>query len=224
MKKISVKNIVAFNQRSPKSRKGFLKSLSKEKSSDSEGGGNYWVRSISALSNAFKTNENKHIKDKIDDITEDDQTTTLKRTKDMYRRNLQILHNYEDFDFSTWYPNDTCKILNKVSKKAIIEIKRIPIQVLPNQIFTFQENEVDYVGAILFVAKLEAYKKEELGIFAETLFYFLKTHFSKKYKVKPEYCLVVDVLNLELVTYKSILDEEIPGLLFPILKAIKENL
>ncbi len=49
MKKISVKNIILFRKKSGKSQKTFLKSLDKVKANSSESGGNYWVRSISAL-------------------------------------------------------------------------------------------------------------------------------------------------------------------------------
>jgi hypothetical protein len=224
MKKISVKNIIAFHRKSEKSKKAFLKSLNKIQVSDSDGGGNYWVRSISALSNTFKTNNNQYIKDKIDDISGDYEKSTLKRTKDMYQRNLDILFNYEDFDFSIWYPNNTFQILNKASKKAIIEINKIPVLALPNQIFTFIEKEVKYIGAVWFIAKLNGYSKSELGIYAEVLYNFLKANFSKEYKIKPENCLIVDVLNLDEVTYKMILDEEIPALLEQTLQSINENL
>lgn len=224
MKKISIKNIIAFRKKSEKSKKAFLKSLDKIKVSDSESGGNYWVRSISALSNAFKTNNNQYIKDKIDDISEDYNNSKLKRTKDMYQRNLDILSNFEDFDFSTWYPNNTFGILNKVSRKSIIEINKIPVQVLPNQIFIFKKNTIEYVGAVWFIAKLDGYNKSELGIFAEVLFNFLNINFSKKYEVSPENCLIVDVLNLDEITYKMILDNKIPALLQSTLESIKENL
>lgn len=224
MKKISVKNIIAFRKKPDKSKKTFLKSLSKAKANDSESGGNYWVRSISALANTFRTNDNQHIKNKIDDIAADYDNSKRKQTKDMYQRNLDILHNYEDFDFSTWYPNKTFQTLDKASKKSIIEINRVPVQVLPNQVFAFTKNKVNYVGAIWFIAKLDGYSKAELGIFAETLFNYLSNNYSKKYEVSPEHCLVIDVLNLDEVTYQMVLDQEIPALLKETLKVIRENL
>ncbi|MNU16914.1 hypothetical protein D3C71_50880 [compost metagenome] len=224
MKKISVTNIIKFRKKSEKSKKAFLKSLDKAKIIDSESGGNYWVRSLSALSKTFKSNDNQYIKDKIDDISEDYSNSTRKQTKDMYQRNLDILYNYEDFDFSTWYPNKTFRILDKANKKSIIEINRVPVQVLPNQVFTFSKNKVDYVGAIWFVAKLDGYSKAEFGIFAETLFIYLQNNFSKEYEISPENCLVVDVLNLEEVNYQMILDDNIPAILKETLKSIRENL
>ncbi len=225
MKKISVKNIIVFRKKSDKSKKTFLDTINNPKALDSDGGGgNYWVRSLSALSSSFKTNDNKYIKDKIDDISDNYNKSKSKQTKDMYQRNLDILYNYEDFDFSTWYPNKSFKIVDKANKKSIIEINKIPVQVIPNQVFTFTKNKVEYVGAIWFVAKLEGYTKAEFGIFAETLFNYLKNNFSTKYEVSPENCLVVDVLNIDKVNYQMVLDDEIPALLQETLKLIRANL
>lgn len=224
MKKISVTNIIAFRKKSDKSKKNFLKSLDKIKTINAESGGNYWVRSISALSNTFKTNDNGYIKDKIDDISEDYNKAKRKQTKEMYQRNLDILYNYEDFDFSSWYPNKTFQILDKANKKSIIEINRVPVQVLPNQVFTFSRNKVDYVGAVWFIAKLDGYSKAEFGVFVETLFNYLKNNFSKKYEVSSENCLIVDVLNLDEINYQMILDEKIPSILKETLRSIRENL
>jgi hypothetical protein len=224
MKKISVTNIIAFRKKSDKTKKTFLKSLNKAQTKDSNSGGNYWVRSISALSNTFKTNDNQNIKDKIDNIGDDYNNSKRKQTKDMYQRNLDILHNYEDFDFSTWYPNKTFKILDKANKKSIIEINKVPIQILPNQVFTFSKNKIDYVGAIWFIAKLDGYSKAEYGIFAETLFSYLKSNFSKKYEVSPQNCVVVDVLNTDEVNYQMMIDDTIPTILKETLKSIRENL
>lgn len=224
MKKISVKNIIVYQNKSDKFKKNFLTSINKPKTIKSESGGNYWIRSISAVSNAFKANDNRIVKDKIDNISNDLNNSKRKQTKDMYERNLSILYNFEDFDFSTWYPNDSFKIVDKANKKSIIEINKVPVQVLPNQVFTFTKNKVDYVGAIWFIAKLKAYRKAELGIFAETLFNYLNNNFSDQYKISPENCLVVDLLNIDEVTYQMVLDSKIPSLLEETLESIRENL
>lgn len=224
MKKISVKNIIAFRKKSDKSKKIFLKSLEKTKTVDSESGGNYWVRSLSAISNAFRTNDNNKIKDKIEEINADYNNSSRKQTKDMYQRNLDILYNYEDFEFSTWYPNKTFKILDKTNKKTIIDIGRIPVQVLPHQVFSFSKNKIEFVGAVWFIAKLDGYSKIEFGVFAETLFLYLKNNFSKKFEVSSEHCIVVDVLNIDEVNYQMVLDNKIPTILKETLKSIRENL
>ena len=69
MKKISVKNIVVFRSKSEKNQKTFLNSLNKEKDVNSEGGGDYWVRSLSALSAAVKEKSTEPVKNKIADIS-----------------------------------------------------------------------------------------------------------------------------------------------------------
>ena len=141
----------------------------------------------------------------------------------MYQKNLDILYNYEDFDFSTWYPNKTFKILEKTNKKSIIEIDEIPVQVLPNQVFSFTKNKIKYVGAIWFIAKLDGYSKAEFGIFSETIFYYLSDNFSEEYEVSPENCLIVDVLNFEEISYQMVLENKIPPLLRETLKSIRET-
>lgn len=224
MKKISVKNIIVFRKRNDKTKKSFLASINKPKIVNSDGGGNYWVRSISAVSNAFRTNDNMYIKDKIDGISNDLNNSKRKQTKDMYERNLSILYNYEDFDFSAWYPDKSFKILDKANKRSIINIDKVPVQVLPSQVFTFSKDTIDYVGAIWFVAKLDGYTKAEFGIFAETIFNYLKNNFSNKYEISPENCIVIDVLNIDEVNYQMVLDQKIPSLLKETLKSIRANL
>lgn len=136
MKKISVSNLVKFRKKLEKNQKAFLNSLIKKNEIKSTEGGNYWVRSLSALSNAVKLKDSLPIKEKIAAILEDYKPNIIKQTKDKYDRNLQILHNYEDFDFSNWIP-DGAEILSKANKKSIIYIDTVPVQILPNQIYSF---------------------------------------------------------------------------------------
>ncbi len=223
MKKISVNNIIIFRQKPEKKQQTFLDSL-KRKSLIQEttegGGGNYWVRSLSAMSNAFRDISNEPIKDKISEIVDLFTPKLTKQTKDMYQRNLDILHNYEDFDFSRWLPGNT-NIVSKVNKKSIIYLNTVPVQITPSQIYTFDKDDKKCVGAIWFVARLEGYKEEELGMFAEALFIYLSNNFEEEYFVSQENCLVVHVLDKKEVTYKMIANEEIPSIFDSTLKAIK---
>lgn len=224
MKKISVNNIIKFRQKAEKNQQAFLNSL-KRKSLVQEttegGGGNYWVRSLSAMSNAFKEISNKPVKDKISEIVDLFTPNLTKQTKDMYQRNLDILHNYEDFDFSKWQP-ETAKIISKKAKKTIIYLNNVPVQITPSQIFSFEKDEKKYVGAIWLVAKLDKYKEEELGMFAEALFIYLSNNFSEEYFISQENCLVVDVLDKKEVNYKMIVDEEISSVFDSVLQQIKK--
>lgn len=222
MKKISVKNIVTFRNKTEKSQKTFLNNLGKSKELTLDGGGDYWVRSLSALSNAVKAKNTEPIKEKIVDISNDFKPGMIKQTKDMYERNLNILHNYEDFDFSDWLP-ENAKIVSKNSKKAIIDINGLPVQITPSQVYSFEEEENSYVGAIWFLAKLEGFKKEELGIFAEALHIYLAANFGDGHHISAKNCLIVDVLNREEVNYQMIVDAEIPSLLLATLESIKNT-
>ena len=144
----------------------------------------------------------------------------IKQTKDMYERNLDILHIYEDFDFNNWLPANAI-ILSKTSKKAIIDISNVPVQITPAQVYSFDEGEKKYVGAIWFLAKLEGFKKAELGIFAEALHIYLTANFGDNHHISAKNCLIVDVLHQEEVNYQMIVDEEIPSLLLSTLESIK---
>ena len=221
MKKISVKNIVVFRNKTEKNQKTFLSNLGKSNEISLDGGGDYWVRSLSALSNAVKERNTDPIKNKIVDIANDFKPNMIKQTKDMYERNLNILHNYEDFDFSNWLPVNA-KILSRNSKKAIIDISGVPVQITPSQVYSFDDEEHKCVGAIWFLAKLQGFKKPELGIFAEALHIYLSSNFENSYYVSAKNCLIVDVLNKEEINYQMIVDGEIPSLLFETLESIKK--
>ncbi|WP_123906566.1 hypothetical protein [Chryseobacterium sp. MYb7] len=221
MKKISINNIIIFRQKSEKGKQTFLNYLRKKSLEKTTEGGNYWVRSLSAMSNAFKNNDNKPLKDKIAEILDLFNPKLTKQTKDMYQRNLDILHNYEDFDFSTWMPG-TINILSKTNKRSIIYLNTVPVQITPNQIYSFDKDDRKCVGAIWFVSKLEGYTTEELGIFSEALFIYLSNNFEEEYSVSQENCLVVDVLAKKEVNYKMIIDKEISSVFNSTLLAIKK--
>ncbi|MCT3728312.1 hypothetical protein HZQ82_14620 [Elizabethkingia anophelis] len=221
MKKISINNIIKFRLKSDKSQKGFLNSISKDIEIKAEGGGNYWVRSISAMNNAIRTNSNEPIKDKITELLDLFVPSLTKQTKDMYQRNLNILHNYEDFDFSKWLPKNYT-IISKTNKKSIIYLETIPVQITPSQIYSFEKDGKEYVGAIWFVAKLDGYNITELGVFAEALFIYLSNNFDQNSTINPENCLVVDVIGEQEVNYQELVDNKITAILKPTLELIKK--
>ncbi|HCM34047.1 hypothetical protein [Chryseobacterium sp.] len=221
MKKISINNIIKLRLKSDKSQKGFLNSISKDVEIKSEGGGNYWIRSLSAMNNAIKLNSTDPIKDKITELLGLFVPSLTNQTKDMYQRNLNILYNYEDFDLSKWLP-DNYDIVSKTNKKSIIYIETIPVQITPSQIYTFEKDRKQYVGAIWFVAKLEGYNISELGMFAEALFIYLSNNFDQNFTVFSQNCFVVDVLGKQEVSYQDLIDDKIPKILKPTLELIKK--
>ncbi|REC48080.1 hypothetical protein [Chryseobacterium pennipullorum] len=220
MKKISINNIIKFRLKSDKSQKGFLSTISKEVEIKSEGGGNYWVRSLSAMNNAIRLNSTEPIKDKITELLGLFVPSLTNQTKDMYQRNLNILYNYEDFDFSIWLPKNY-EIISKTNKKSIIYIETIPVQITPSQIYSFEKDGKQYVGAIWFVAKLEGYNLAELGMFAEALFIYLANNLDQNSYIFPQNCLVIDVLGKQEISYQDLIDDKVPAILTSTLKLIK---
>ena len=136
----------------------------------------------------------------------------------MYQRNIEMLSNYEDFDFSRLQPCENLTFLSKSQLMSIININGLPVQILPNHVFVFNKKSI---GAIWFVAKLEQMKIEELGAFTDALFRYLTLHYSDKYKINPSYCLCVDTLNKKTVAYKQILDGKISSILDSTIDDIK---
>ena len=217
MKKINVKDLIDFRRRTDRRKKTFVSEINIPddfEKEESAGGRDYWVRSLTALSKAFKNNDNSVISSRIESILEDYEPTMANTTKIMYDRNLQILHNYEDFDFKELKPSVEIIILEKGRKKGVLTIKNLPIKVLLHQIYSFKNDSgIDCVGCILFLAKLDYYKPNELGIFAEAVNKFLEENYADKYFISPEDIRIIDVMSTTNISYKMVLDGEIPPLL-----------
>lgn len=211
--KLALKKLVEFGRLSEKRQANFANQLKVPKVPKStENGGDYWKRSVSGLSNAYKDNNIERITEKIEAVVGVYQSTTNKLTKKMYERNLEILHNYRDYDFTKLRPLGELKFLSK--SKELLTIDNVPLQILPNHVFTFENAEsIRKVGAIWFVAWLESFSKEDLGVYAEAQFNYLSNVYAEQYEVDPRYCLTVDILTMEAVSYQDILQGKIKSLL-----------
>lgn len=222
MKKLSIKNIVEFRGKSDKSKKKFATSLLLEKEkTDVEGGGDYWVSCISAISNSYKLNDLQSIIDKRNELKEKYEQTEYRRTKIMYNRNIDILSNYQDYDLNQLRPLGKVNFLKKHKDDSILNINGFQIQVTPQHVFTFQKDGIQEIGAIWFIAKLGGFRKEELGMFADILFRYLKTHFSKEYSLNSKYCIAVDVNNKYEISYERLEKREVAVILSSTLDEIK---
>jgi len=228
MKKLSVQDIIDFRQKSDKSKKKFATDLKKIKVKENaeddkeEGGGNYWISGLSALRNAYKLNDVQTVKDKINELEEKFHKTELKRTKDMYQRNIDILYNYENFNFKTLQPIEKIEILRKEKSGTILTINDLKVQSTPDHVFTFKKGDVKHIGAISFIAKQGGLRKDELGIYAEMLHKYLNDNFSNDHIVDPNYCLAIDVISKNEIKYAQIQKGEIVGILIPIIDEIKQ--
>lgn len=207
MRKISVKDVIDFTRKSDRSKQTFAFNLKLEKERKNlETGGDYWISSISALSNSYKLNDIQPIIDKKDELEEKYATAEYKKTKIMYKRNIDILHGCEEFDLDKWRPSQKINFIKKHRDLSILNIDGLDIQVSPNHIFTFQNGDIENVGAIWFIAKLDGYKKDELGMFTDILYRYLYAHFSNDYNINAQYCIAVDVfkgINLNYIQFKE---------------------
>lgn len=223
MKNLSIKSVIEFKGKSDRGKKNFATALKKDKAKvDTEGGGNYWVSCLSAIHNSFKLDDLQSIINRRGELEEKYGETEHKRTKTMYKRNIDILYNYEDFDLKKWKPSKKINFLKKHKDDSILNIKGLQIQATPNHVFTFQKNDVEEIGAIWFIAKLNGFRKDELGMFADILHRYLKTHFSKEYNLNSKYCIAVDVFNNFEINYSQLEKGEIPLILNSTLDEIKK--
>ncbi|WP_066836866.1 hypothetical protein [Rufibacter ruber] len=220
MEKIAVSKIVEFRTKKTKgSQSNFINNIKYPKPKTSDEGGDYWTISISAISKNFKDDNRGIITDKIDEVNEKRAVATAKISKDMYQRNIDILINSLEFDLSNLKPNAD---LNYISRNQnVIKINGLPVQVKPQHIFTFKEQNVEKVGAVWFVSKLNGLKLEEIEIFTDSLHRYLVENFSSKYEISAEYCITVDVVSQNSVRYSEIAERETISLLEPTIESIK---
>lgn len=123
------------------------------------------------------------------------ENTEYKRTKIMYKRNIDILHASEESDLTQWRPTGEIKFLKKHREHSVLNIDGLQIQVTPNHIFTLRNKDTEELGAIWFIAKLNGYKKEELAMFTDILYRYLNHNFSEDYKINSQYCIAVDIVK-----------------------------
>jgi hypothetical protein len=230
MEKISVSNVIVFKRKKNKgSQVTFINNLKNNKEENqnkdqAEPKGNYWVHALSIISTVFNTENNKEIGKKIDIINEKIETAKAKITKDMFAKNVAILHNFEDVNFADFKPKYSLNYLSKPKDKSILTLRGVPVQVLPNHVFTFKEKGIRKIGAIWFVSKKDGYTTPELGMFTDALYRYLKLHYSKEFEIVPEYCIAIDVTTLSQVNYTQILNKLVPSELNVTLDSISKML
>ncbi len=224
MEKISIKQLLEFKNKSVKSRKTLLSNLEKPKSTVKGSGGNYWVRSISALSKSIKTNENRFITQKIEEILEKQKQTDVHKTIVMYERNVNILTSFENVDLSKFKPKEELNIESILKANSIIKEKGLPIQVIPNVLFTYKKGDANFVGGILLVAKIQKFTRTELYLQCELLYRYLQRNYSLKYKIEDRFCLIIDMLETKSINREEYDEAEISKVLDEILEEISQGL
>lgn len=223
MKKLSIKDIIDFRGKSDRSKKTFATNLKLDtEKNETEGSGDYWVSCLSTISNSYKYNDSAFINDKIYELEDKFEAHEDKRIKTMYERNISILYGFEDFDFKLWKPKEEIAFLKKHKSDFLQSIKGLQIKATPQHVFSYESESVNLVGAIWFIAKLGGYRKDELGMFTDILFRYLKNTYSKKYDLAPTYCIAVDTVNNIAVNYGELQEGKVPLLLDKTLDEIKK--
>jgi len=196
MQKISIKEIIDFKRKTQRSRQTFIKNLNKEKEVlATDPGGDYWISATSAISRAFKVKNRVEITDKIYDLLQDIEKTENKRTKVMYQRNLDILYNFEDYEFDSLRPVHEISFLKKPDILSIIDILKLPVKIKPHHVYIFEQEGVKYIGGLWITCKLGGYTHQELASFTEGLYKYLNKYYSQEYKISSEYCIALDASN-----------------------------
>jgi hypothetical protein len=124
-------------------------------------------------------------------------------------------------DLKAWRPAKVL-FLKKPQGDAVLTIKGLQIKVKPHHVFTFQRGDTQEIGAIWFVAKLNGLTKDELGMFADGLFRYLKTHYGKHYNLNPKYCIAVDVFHNTDINYLQLADGDVLRILGSTLEEMKK--
>lgn len=214
MKKVTVKNLIEFRGKNKRTKITFVHNLNKEKNkSEDSSGGDYWISCLSAIRNSFRFDDEDLLDEKINLLSDKINVTEIKRIKDQFQRNIDIVNSFKDYDLKHLKPNTNLTFLKQPKIKSLLDIKGLPIEAKPCHIYTFSENNSEEIGGIWFIAKLNGFKKSELGMFTDILYRYLDKYYSKNFYVNPDYCVAVDLFNGQEVNYSDIKNGKIPILI-----------
>jgi hypothetical protein len=223
MKKLSVKDLVNFRQKSDRSKRTFIEKLKSTKlDPPTEGGGDYWVTGLSAVRNSYKDNDITIIDEKIAELQAKWSATKFTITKNMYQKNITILQKYKSMDRKGLRPSSKLSFLKRSAGKPVLTIRGLEIETKASHVYTFGKKDEESIGAIWFVAQKDGYRIDDVGLFCEMLNRFLRHNYAKKYELTSDYCIAVDMITGNRVNYAQIEDGDIPSVLIPTLDEINK--
>ncbi len=224
MKKLTVTGLIEFKRKtSDRSKKIFVENIKLNKiTPPTESGGDYWITSLSAVCNSYRQNDFTYAEEKIIELKEKLRSTKRIITKNMYQRNISILQNFKSMDLKNLRPLQNLTFLKRSTGNSVLNIKGLQIETKPSYIFTFGNKEEQKIGAIWFTAKVNGYRSEEVGMFCDMLYRFLKHNYSNKYQLIPKYCIAVDLLSGNTIDYSKIENGALSKLLSPTLEEINK--
>lgn len=223
MEKLSIKDMVAFRGKSDRAKKSYAEALKiGKKENEAESGGDYWISCLSAISNSYKSNNLQLIKDKKEELVAKVKETAYDRTKQMYRRNLAVLTDYESYGHTALIPKKKITFLKQYKRNFLLPIKGFYLQVKPHHVFTFEVNKKTKVGAVWFIAKLGGLKRDELGMFCDIIYRYLKSHNFNGFEISSKYCMAVYVNKPQEVRYSQLKKAQVSKLLDATLDELKK--
>ena len=204
MKKLSVNDLIKFKRKSATGKKSFVQKIkSNIIERPTEGGGDYWISSISAICKSYRTGNLNLIDEKVGELQEKLTITKHTITRNMYQRNIMILQKYKSIDLKEIRPGGKVSFLKKSTGTSVLTIKGLQIKAKPCHIYTFGKKDEEKVGAIWFTAKVNGYRIEELGMFCDMLYRVLKHNYSRKYQLISKFCVAVDMVSGRTIDYSE---------------------
>jgi hypothetical protein len=222
MENLKAKKIIKFRKLSEISRQTFIKHL-KTPPESKDGGGDYWVSCLTAVSNAYKKADVEVINEKIEHLLQLQKSATDTKIKARHKSNTDILIPYTEYDFSKLRGRQV-KFLRKPKTETLLTIKGLTVQVEPSFVFSYNYRGVDEIGAIWFVAQKNGFKSDELGIFSELAYRYLYTRYRKSHHINPNNCIVIDIVSRTELRYSRLLKGEVAPLLDSIIEDINAML
>lgn len=222
MKKLRILDLVEFNRKSDRSKlthvTNFQKVKSDPKNEKNESGGDYWVSCNSAIVKYFKSEDEKILRTKIDQLLKMIENSPRKQTKDRFQANIEIIQNFSSFNIKEIKPYQEISILKKEEKYPKIKIENLTIEVKPDVIFSFNENKI---GSVWFLTKKGGFNSNELAMFSDILFRYINNTYSNKFEIIFDNLIVVDVFNSSYLTYNQVNEGEIKSPLIDVIKDFK---
>lgn len=207
MEKITIANVVDFKNKSAASQITLINKLNRPKNPDEKSeGGHYWISALSAIKSALKLDNHQPIADKIGMLEDILETEQKHINKVRWQRNIDMLHRFEEYDFSRLQPRTSFRILKGLDERVPLIIQGLPIKVTPDVIFAFEENGIKKIGSAMFVGKLKEYRLDDLAMFNDALYRFLKKNKGQEFEVCQECCFVIDIFSLNVVSFSQIAD------------------
>lgn len=210
MKPISIKELVDFKRKSERSKKTFITNLKKDDgNSGPESEMDYWSSGVSAISNSFKGNTLQPLFDRKGELIRKYESALYKSSKIMYIRNIEIIDTYSEMNSKQWKPDKNVAFEAVSKSNFVMNVEGIDIKMRPSVIFTFSLGGINQVGGVWFVSQKEGFEKNELCMFCDVLFRYLKINYSEKYEINNSYCTAVDVLKGYYINYHELMKDTV---------------